>query len=165
MTRIQQTIALAAILIAVPAAPLLANQKSQRLKGEVVAVQQQTRNQGTDEVITVRTRNGEQRQFRLQDGSCEGGCVQVGDQIKARVSRGAGGEAGQIQSMKVRRNGEMYGYSNQSGQLVRTRQRLQDGSGAGRQANRQNGNRGNGSGGDNCRSGGSKRGGGGGGGG
>jgi hypothetical protein len=161
MTRIQQTIPLAAILIAVAVVPPLTAQQSESLKGEVIAVQQQTRNQANDQLVTVRTRNGENRQLRLRDGSCDGSCVQVGDQIRARISRGNSGESGQVQSMQVRRNGEMFGYSNQSGQLVRTRQRLHDGSGAGQQARQQNGNRGSGSGRGNCDSGGGSRGGGG----
>jgi len=141
MTRIQHIIPLAALLIAVLALPVLAGQGYEKFKGEVFAVQQQTTNQGADQMITVQTRNGEQQQFRLGDsGSCPG-CVQVGDQVQARVSRGSDGQSGQVQSMKVKRNGEMFGYSNQSGQLVRTQQRLKDGSGSGQQ---------NGGGGGNC---------------
>lgn len=157
MTRIKHIIPLAALLIALLALPVLAGQGYEKFKGEVVAVEQQTNNQGADQMITVRTRNGAQQQFRLGDpGSCQG-CVQVGDQVQARVSRASGGQSGQVQSMKVKRNGEMFGYSNQAGQLVRTQQRLQDGSGSGQQ----NGGGGrNGSGSGNAGSGGGNRGGG-----
>jgi hypothetical protein len=143
------TIPIAAVLIALVATPAFAQQGEESFKGEVVAVQQQTQNQGADQLITVRTRQGEQKQFRLGDGSCAG-CVQVGDQVRARVSQGAAGRPGQVQSMKVKRNGEMFGYSNQAGQLVRTQQRSRDGSGTGKQAQWQRGSRGAGSGQGNC---------------
>jgi hypothetical protein len=140
---------IAVALIALVPMPALAQQGEESFKGEVVAVQQQTQNQGADQVITLRTRNGEQKQFRLGSGSCEG-CVRVGDQVRARVSQGAEGRPGQVQSMKVKRQGEMFGYSNQSGQLVRTQQRSRDGSGDGQKAQWQQGNRGNGSGKGDC---------------
>ena len=165
MARTRKTIPLAAIFITLLAAPVLAEQGYETLKGEVVAVQQQTQNQGTDQLITVRTRDGEQKQFRLGgQGGCEG-CVQAGDQIRARVQRGSGDQQGQVQSMKVKRNGEMSGYSNQSGQLVRTQQRSRDGSGVGKQANQKNRGEGNGSGRGNCGGGGNRGGSGGNGGG
>jgi len=165
MTRIKHIIPLAASLVALLTLPVLAGQGYEKFKGEVVAVQQQTNNQGADQLITVRTRNGEQKQFRLGDsGSCQG-CVQVGDQVRARASRGSDGQMGQVQSMKVKRNGEMFGYSNQSGQLVRTQQRLKDGSGSGQQAGQQSRDGGNGSGYGNRGSGSGSRGSGGGGGG
>ncbi len=139
MTRSRLLIPFAALLIAMFAAPVLAGQGHEKFKGEVVAVQQQTTNQGTEQLVTVRTRNGEQKQFRLGDqGNCQG-CVQVGDQVQAKVSRGSGGQAGQVQSMNVKRNGEMTGYSNQNGKLVRTQQRQQDGSGSGQQAGQKSG--------------------------
>jgi hypothetical protein len=143
------TIPITAVLVALVAAPAFAQQGQESFKGEVVAVQQQTQNQGTDQLITVRTRQGERKQFRLGDGSCAG-CVQVGDQVRARVSQGGAGQPGQVRSMKVKRNGEMFGYSNQSGRLVRTQQRSRDGSGVGNQAQWQNGGRGDGSGRGNC---------------
>ncbi len=133
-------IALAAgLALVLSAASAEAKQGYEKVKGEVVAVQQQTSNAGADQVVTVRTRNGEQKQFRLGDGSC-GDCVRVGDRVQARVSKGSNTRLGQVQSMNVRRNQEMYGYAYQSGDLVRTRQRLQDGSGAGRQAGNGPGN-------------------------
>ena len=140
----QSTVFVALIVAAMVTAPLAASQQSEEIKGEVVAVQQQTQNQATEQIVTVRTRRGEEKQIRLRDGSGDN-CVQIGDQVKARISRSSAQGAGQVQSMKVKRNGEMYGYSNQSGQLVRIQQRLRDGSGAGRQAHRQGG-----SGGNNC---------------
>jgi len=140
----QLSVVSVAILTLLLAAPAMAGQGYEKVKGEVVAVEQQTQNQGVDQLVTVRTRNGEQRQFRLGDnGSC-GDCVQVGDRIQARVGRGAGQQPGRVQSMKVKRNQEMYGYAYQSGQLVRTQQRLRDGSGAGQQTGAGRGNGGNG---------------------
>lgn len=160
MARIQQTTLLATLLFGLLAVPVLAEQQYETLKGEVIAVQQQ--NQGTDQLITVRSRNGSEKQIRLAgQGGCAG-CVQAGDQIRARVQTGSAGQPGQVQSMKVKRNGEMSGYSNQSGQLVRTQQRARNGSGAGKQASQQNRGDGNGSGRGNCGGGGNHRGSGGG---
>lgn len=167
MARKRHTTPLAALLFSLVAGPALAGQEYETFKGEVVAVEQQTQNQGTDQLITVRTRNGEEKQFRLGgQGGCEG-CVQAGDQIRARVHRGSRGQQGQVRSMKIKRNGEMSGYSNQSGQLVCTQQRSRDGSGVGKQANQQNRGDRNGSGRGNCGGGGNRggRGGNGGGGG
>lgn len=158
MKRFHPIIPLALLLFVLVAIPAQAGNGYEKFKGEVVAVQQETSNQGADQRITVRTRNGQEKQFRL-DGSagCEG-CVQVGDRVQARVSRGSGGESGRVQSMRVKRNGEMFGYSNQSGQWVRTQQRLKDGSGSGMQGR----NNGNGPGRGNAGSGNGNRGGGGG---
>lgn len=141
-------IALAGVISTVPA---LAQQDYKRVRGEVIQVQQQQQTQNQDEFdhLLIRTRQGEQMRLRLgKAGHCDD-CVQVGDQIRARVMQGSDGQAGQIQSMKVKRNGEMHGYRNQGGQMVGTQQRLRDGSGAGHQRGN---NQGTGSG--NCRGGG-----------
>lgn len=161
--------ALAALILTAPA---WAQESYKRVQGEVIQVQQQQQTQNRDEFdhLTIRTRQGEEMRLRLgQAGQCTD-CVQVGDQIRARVMQGAGGQAGQIQSMKVRRNGDLRAYKNQGGQMVGTQQRLRDGSGAGHQrGNNQgtgNGNcRGDGQGGGNRGGGGGNRGGGGNGGG
>lgn len=116
-------------------APAWAQQEYKKVRGEVIQVrqQQQTQNQDDFDHLMIRTRQGEEMRLRLgQAGKCVD-CVQVGDQIRARVKQGAGGQAGQIQSMKVKRDGKMYGYKNQGGQMVGIQQRLRDGSGAGHQ--------------------------------
>lgn len=146
MTRSKHILSLVALLVALLALPAEAGRGYETVKGEVVAVQQQTSNQGVDQMVTVRTRTGERKQFRLGDPDNCSGCVRVGDQVRARVSSGPGDRSGRVQKMKVHRNGEMFGYSNQSGRLVRTRQRLKDGSGGGRQAGVRNRDGGSGSG-------------------
>jgi len=109
-------VALPAVLIGVLAAD------AATVKGEVVQVGQQvqTQNGGTYDVVTVRTRQGEQVQLRLGPaGSCNG-CVQQGDRIQAKV-RSGGAAGAQVRQMKVRRNGEMYSYGLRSGQMTQTR--------------------------------------------
>ncbi|MEJ2084827.1 MAG: hypothetical protein P8Y44_04015, partial [Acidobacteriota bacterium] len=104
-------VALAVVLIGVSAAD------AGKVKGEVVQVGQQvqTQNGGTYDVVTVRTRQGEQVQLRLGPaGSCDG-CVQQGDRIQARV-RSGGAAGAQVRQMKVRRNGEMVSYGLRGGQ-------------------------------------------------
>ncbi len=159
---------LAALLVTIPA---LAQESSQKVRGEVIQVQQQqeTQNQGEFDHFTIRTRQGEEMQLRLGAAGQCADCVQVGDQVRARVMQGSGEQVGQIQSMKVKRNGEMNSYTSQDGQMVSAQQRLRDGSGAGQQRGNNkgagNGNcQGGGQGGGN-RGGGSGGGGGGGGGG
>lgn len=109
-------VALVAVLIGSSAA------YAAKVKGEIVQVGQQvqTQNGGTYDVVTVRTRQGEQVQLRLGPaGSCNG-CVRQGDRIQAKV-RAGGAEGAQVRQMKVRRNGEMVSYGLRRGQLSRTR--------------------------------------------
>ena len=132
---------------------LSAQESTQKVRGEVIQLQQQqqTQNEGEFDHFTIRTRQGEEMQLRLgRAGQCAD-CVQVGDQVRARVMQGSGGQAGQVQSMKVKRNGQMVGYKNQGGQMVGTQQRLRDGSGAGHQRGN---NKGTGNG--NCQGGGQR---------
>ena len=126
-----------AILVIYSAAlPAAASQDETTVKGEVIQVQQRVRttNDGEFDHLRIRTRQGEEMQLQLgKAGSCPG-CVEVGDQVRARV-RGAGqGQIGQVQSMKVRRNGSMYNYRVQNGELSQGQGRLRarDGSGSGR---------------------------------
>ena len=146
------SIALAGLISTVPA---WAQQSYKKVRGEVIQVQQQQKTQNQDEFdhLMIRTRQGEEMRLRLGAAGQCGDCVQVGDQIRARVMQGSEGQAGQIQSMKVKRDGAMYGYKNQGGQMVGTQQRLRDGSGAGHQRGN---NQGTGNG--NCRGGGQGRG-------
>lgn len=105
------------------------------VQGEVIEVQQQTQTPTAieDDQLWVRTRQG--REVRLATGRAGGcpDCVQVGDQIRARVRGGSEGQASQVQSMKVRRDGSMYSYRFQNGELAQSqfRQRARDGSGVG----------------------------------
>ena len=116
--------------------PAVGAEDETTVKGEVVQVQQHVRtsNDGEFDQLRIRTRQGEELQLRLgRSDSCPG-CVQVGDQVRARV-RGAGqGQVGQVQSMKVRRNGSMYTYQVRNGELLQGQGRLRarDGSGTGR---------------------------------
>jgi len=128
MTRTMTTtlmIGLGVLLIALPA---VAGKGYEKVRGEVIRVEQQTINQGSEQFITVRTRQGEEKQFRVGDaGSCAD-CVKVGDQIQARVNKNSAGQgpnnaagaanAGQIQKMTVQRDGVKQGYHNESGQMV-----------------------------------------------
>jgi hypothetical protein len=127
------TMLLAALLATLP---VWAQASIEKVQGEVIQVQQQqqTRNQGEFDQIMIRTRQGEELRLRLGAAGQCGDCVRVGDQIRARVMAGSGGQPGQVQSMKVRRNGELFAYQNQAGQLLQTRQRLRDGSGSGQPA-------------------------------
>lgn len=133
MTQLTRNMILMALTGLLSTAPGWAQQSSRKVQGEVIQVQQQqqTQNQGEFDHLMIRTRQGEEMRLRLgAAGQCQG-CVQVGDQIRARVMRGSGGQADRIQSMKVKRNGEMFAYKHQDGQMVGIRQRLRDGSGAG----------------------------------
>ena len=121
--------------------PVVAARDETTVKGEVVQVQQRLRtaNDGEVDQLRVRTRQGEELRLQLgRAGSCPG-CVQVGDQIRARVRTGADGQPAQVQSMKVRRNRAMYGYCLESGDLIRQqdRTRARDGSGAGNRSQQQ----------------------------
>lgn len=141
------------LLIVVTTLPSTASQSETTIKGEVVQVQQQirTENDGAFDQLRVRTRQGQEMRLQLgKAGNCPG-CVQVGDQIRARVRSGADGQAAQVQSMKVRREGSMYSYRFQNGELAQNpaRMRARDGSGAGR-SNREQWQRGSGGNG-NCR--------------
>ncbi len=135
MKRAQKTMTLMILAVLCTTLPLSAQESTQKVRGEVIQVQQQqaTQNQGEFDHFTIRTRQGEEMQLRLGAAGQCGDCVRVGDQIRARVMDGSGGQAGQIQSMKVKRNRQMSSYKNQGGQMVGTQQRLQDGSGAGHQ--------------------------------
>lgn len=128
------------------------------VEGEVVQIRNQVRTHSGGEVqqIMVRTRQGEMKQLQLGDPSaCTGECLQVGDQVRARVmtqtrtqsrietqadtaaaSAGdvaatASGEALAVRSMKVRRTGQELTFRDASGDLLRTRSRAKDGTGAG----------------------------------
>ena len=137
--------------------PTAASQDETTVKGEVVQVQQRVRTENDSEFDQLRIRTRQGQEMRLQMGKADTcpGCVRVGDQIRARVGGGTNGQAAQVQSMKVRRNGSMYSYRFQNGELAQSQARLRarDGSGAGRNNREQwqrgggNGNRnGNGSG-------------------
>lgn len=168
MKRAAKTMTLMILVALYTTLPLSAQESTQKVRGEVIQLQQQqqTQNEGEFDHFTIRTRQGEEMQLRLSRAGQCADCVQVGDQVRARVMQGSGGQAGQVQSMKVKRNGEMSSYKNQGGQMVGTQQRLRDGSGAGHQRGN---NKGTGNG--NCQGGGQGggnrggRGGGGGGGG
>lgn len=143
--------------------PAAASQNETTVTGEVVQVQQRVRTQNDGELdqIKIRTRHGQEMQLQMGRGESCPGCFQVGDQIRARVRSGDNGQAARVQSMKVRREGSMYSYRFQNGQLTQNQERNRDGSGAGRNNQRQGQRDGNGSG--NCRgNGGGSRGGGGG---
>ena len=163
MKQISRNIVLAALTCLIATVPAWAQQSYKKVQGEVIQVQQQQQTQNQDQFdhLMIRTRQGEEMRLRLGAAGQCGDCVQVGDQIRARVMQGSGGQAGQVQSMKVKRNGEMFAYKNQGGQMVGVQQRLRDGSGAGQQRGN---NQGTGNG--NCPGGqrGGNRGGGGGGG-
>jgi hypothetical protein len=111
-----------------------------KVKGEVIKVEQQQRTGNAGELtqLTIRTRNGEQLRLHLGEaGACQN-CVQVGDRIQARL-QGQQGPNGmrQVQSMKVRRNGEMFRLgSDGNGNLVRQQSRFGDGPSAGADKNR-----------------------------
>lgn len=150
MKRQLTTLSSAILLTLSTTLPAVASSDETTIKGEVIQVQQRVRtaNDGEFDQLRIRTRQGEEMQLQLgKSGSCPG-CVEVGDRIRARV-RGAGeGQLGQVQSMKVRRNGSMQSYRVQNGELTgdRTRLRSRDGSGGGNKG-RQRGQGGNG----NCR--------------
>lgn len=112
-----------------------ARQDETTVKGEVIQVQQRVRteNDGVLDQLRIRTRQGEEMQLQLgRIVACQD-CVQAGDRIKARVRREADGAPAQVQSMQVRRQGAIYDYRNQNGELVQiqARTRAQNGSGVG----------------------------------
>ena len=153
MKRAAKTMTLMILAALYSTLALFARENTQKVRGEVIQLQQQQQTQNQDDFdhLMIRTRQGEEMRLRLgQAGQCAD-CVRVGDQIRARVMQGAGNQAGQIQSMKVKRNGQMYGYKNEGGQRVGTQQRLRDGSGAGHQRGN---NKGTGNG--NCQGGGQR---------
>lgn len=115
-------------------APAWAGRKHSKVKGHVVKVEQQVKaaNGGESDRLTIRTRSGEQLNLDLgKGGACEG-CYQVGDQVRARVkaSEGSGGGQG-VQSMQVRRDGRMFGYTNDNGMMVQSSNQGHAGSGNG----------------------------------
>ena len=105
-----------------------------RVEGEVVRVMQQTRagEPANLDAVMVRTRNGERMRLLLgQAGDCPG-CVQVGDQVRARLMKGGSSADGhQVRTMKVQRTGERTRFRNASGELLRTRSRNGTGDGSG----------------------------------
>lgn len=117
----------------------------QKVKGEVIKVEQhvRTENGGEYDRLTIRTRQGEEMQLHLGEGGACEGCFQEGDRVRARLLAGAGPEAEcRIQHMKVRRAGEMFILHQQDGHMVR----VHDGAGraAGRQGRSQTGRGGHG---------------------
>lgn len=135
MKRVAKTMALMILAALYSTLALSAQENTQKVRGEVIQLQQQQQTQNQDQFdhLMIRTRQGEEMRLRLgQAGQCAD-CVRVGDQIRARVMQKSGGQAAQIQSMKVKRNGSMTSYKNQGGQMVGIQQRLRDGSGAGHQ--------------------------------
>jgi hypothetical protein len=126
------TLVLGLSMASVPAG---ARQDETTVKGEVIQVQQRARTENDGELdhLRIRTRQGEEMRLQLgKAGTCEG-CVQAGDQIKARVRQGTDGAPAKVQSMQVRRQGALYSYRYQNGELVQNqaRPRAQDGSGVG----------------------------------
>jgi hypothetical protein len=128
------TIATVVLLTAsLAAAPAVAGKPYSKVKGQVVQVEQhvRTQNGGEFDRLTIRTRNGEQLHLSLgQGGACDG-CFQAGDMVRARVHAAAGPDgAPAVQWMRVQRNGEMVGYTNSGGRMVRdTGRGLQAGGG------------------------------------
>jgi hypothetical protein len=111
----------------------LAADDTVKIRGEVVGFQRggPTEVGGEPDRITVRTRDGETRCLLLGEaGSCPG-CVDVGDRIRARVMVGEPiGEPLRVRTMRVRRTGESLTFRNEAGELVHTRARRQEQSGA-----------------------------------
>ena len=114
-----------------------AGKNAEKVRGYVVKVEQQVRtdNQGESTRLTIRTRKGDEMQLQLGGGDCQG-CVVVGDRVQAHLRReGRADGAQQIQTMKVRRNGQMFSLGQSgNGSLVRQQSRLGDGSGSGQQS-------------------------------
>ena len=106
------------------------------VKGEVVQLQLQQRQQlqaaGEFDHVMIQTRSGERMRVRLgAAGSTEGMVVQ-GDQVRMRLMAGGPVDgAYQARSMQVRRTGETCEFRNEAGEMLQTRTRLQDGTGAG----------------------------------
>jgi len=111
-------------------------------KGKVVKIERgvSVPDQGEFDRLTIRTQNGETERLLMgRTGSCPD-CVQVGDRVRAQVMAGDGSGTGQkMQSMKVRRTGQTTDFRNESGELLRTRTRNADGTGAGTTAGSANG--------------------------
>jgi hypothetical protein len=132
MSRQRFGIILAALMLLMVSQPARADKGFKKIKGEVVKVEQQVQaaNGGVYDRLTIRTRQGEQLQLKL-NGGCDG-CYQVGDQVRAKVQGGFGPEAErQVKTMQVRRNGQMLSLGESGGKTVRRQGRLGDGSGAG----------------------------------
>jgi hypothetical protein len=106
-----------------------------KVKGHVVKVEQQvrTQNDGGSTRLTIRTRKGDEMQLHLGNSENCQGCVQVGDRIQARLQSKQGPNGGhQVQSMKVRRDGQMFSLQNNgAGSMVRRQAGPGNGSGAG----------------------------------
>lgn len=112
-----------------------------KVKGQVIKVEQQQRTENGGELtqLTIRTRNGEQRRLHLGSGEGCPDCFAVGDRVQARLQGGQGANGSYpVQSMKVRRDGKMFGLSKDgSGNVLRQQGRLRDGSGAGQKGENQ----------------------------
>lgn len=117
---------LVAALLVVAAHPAFAA-KAQKVKGEVIQVEQQVQaaGGGTYDRLTLQTRQGERIQLHLGEGGACAGCFQVGDRVRARVmdqDRDGSGAYG-VQSMRLRRAGETFGFHNDGGRMVPGAQR------------------------------------------
>jgi hypothetical protein len=119
-------------------APASAKRAYQKVKGEVIKVEQhvRTRNGGEYDRLTIRTRQGEEMRLRLGEGGACEGCFREGDRIRARIRAGEGPQADcQVRSMKLRREGRMLAFREEGGRMIR----VQDRSGPGARAGRQGG--------------------------
>ena len=121
-------------------APASARRTYQKVKGEVIKVEQhvRTRNGGEYDRLTIRTRQGEELRLRLGGvGACDG-CFQEGDRIRARIRIGEGPDADcQVRFMKLRRQGRMLAFREEGGRMVRVQDRFGPGARAGRQSGRE----------------------------
>ncbi len=109
-------------------------QDATTVEGEVIEVQQHVRTQAgaTMDHLMIRTREGTQVRLCLGEGGTLGSQAMAGDQVRARVMSGTTSEGAlKVQTMKVRRTGQTLKVRDASGELLQTRARLQDGSGAG----------------------------------
>lgn len=121
-------------------APASAKRTYQKVKGEVIKVEQhvRTRNGGEYDRLTIRTRQGEELRLRLDGGGACDGCFQEGDRIRARIRIGEGPDADcQVRFMKLRRQGRMLAFREQDGRMVRVQDRSGPGARAGRQSGRE----------------------------
>jgi len=123
-----------AIPLALPVALLLgggvsAQDPPSTVEGEVVQVMQQARTgePGGLDAVMIRTREGERTRLLLgAPGSCEG-CVQVGDRVRARLSKsGSTADGYAVRSMRVERTGAKTRFRDGSGQLLQARSRDQN---------------------------------------
>jgi hypothetical protein len=123
-------IALAAVLAVGTAAAV----EAASTRGEVLEVRHgvSVPDQGEFDRLTIRTRNGENRDLLLgPSGSCQD-CVRVGDRIRARVmAEDSSGPTQRVREMRVRRTGETISFRNENGDLIRERARRGDGTAAG----------------------------------